>query len=334
MDGRVLVNACNFAELNSVAAALPDATFLEEARKRGYTAPGSIGPLAVMSSLNTETGPNGNLLRTKIKEMIEPENPMAFEEQIVRMTEFWQTLGFDIPPLEDYHMRDIKSRLASTPDSKKLIPFPLLGLEDWEKATSRVRDTLPRGTFSDSYSPLLIPDLESISGKLLLRPGGMIKDNTTKYELRNSVHEGVTERSEAIIASLDVDLVVQDSNGTGWMFPIMDVSVESPRTAIHHDALELSAAGNLHRSVDQTQFPDALLTLQLLHIVAGTPNMRSDFDITNTGIYEINDQGEAIRPTSVFAVSWDAVDKRIAITSFDANALDSRFGVRQAQSGI
>jgi hypothetical protein len=334
MNPGKLVESFSPIEQRGIADALPDSVFLEAAAARGFVPPEIAGSLAVAASLTAEVDTAPVSLEAKLGEIIESDSVISAREQLNTMTEFWQRLGLSVPELDEHQWLRLQQTVENNPRSK-VLPVPLLTLAGWRQVSGQAKELLPDNTFAETGDLLSIPNEDTTPGQLLRQPEELAAIGNIKYGLRNYTRgRSLSARADFISNGVDYEDAIKDTGGTAWIFPVMDLSIESPRVEIRYNTTLSSTAHAIHRAADFTQTLDALIAMQLIHLSAGKPNRHSDIDISSEGIYEISPDGNAIGPVSVLGVYWNDQDRQIAIQVLDSEYLDSRFGARQAESGL
>jgi hypothetical protein len=327
MDAEKLLGAFTDQETQEVAAALPDAVFTAEAARRGFTDPTVVGSgsLAIEGAVAAEAAAEADPFQTGIHEFLTSDTPLNAGEQLNIMSEFWQKLGLTAPVLNKEQLKRVRGKLEAHPD-RRVVAVPLLGLNDRKAVTEQAKNAFPHSKFNSGYAALWAPDESWTYGKLLRDPESTVKEGRKSYGLRYSTEGGAVSRSELVETLKESGRAVEADDGTVWLFPVMDVQVQSPR--------EYARADKLHAAADITQVPEAIITMQLLHQANGTPNPNWHVDITTEAVYELDKKGNPVAPVSVASGGWDPSGRQVGLRRWSAGRQDGDFGVRGAESGL
>ena len=327
MDAEKLLGAFTNQETQEVAAALPDEVFAAEAAARGFTDPvaAGSGSLAVEGAMASKEAVEVGPFQTSVHEFLASDTPLSAGEQLNTMHEFWQKLGLAAPALNQEQLERVQAKLETRPD-RRVVPVPLLDLNGRKAVAERAKTAFPDSKFNSGYEALWTPDESWTYGKLLRDPESTVKDGRKSYGLRYHTEDGVLSRSELVGKLKASGQAIEAEDGTVWLFPVMDVQVESPR--------EYARADKLHATADITQVPEAPLTMQLLHQANGTPNANWSVDFTNEAVYELDKKGNPVAPVYVAGVFWYPLGRRVRLDRWDAGGMYGDFGVRGAESGL
>ncbi|HUY85224.1 MAG TPA: hypothetical protein VMU97_01785 [Candidatus Dormibacteraeota bacterium] len=284
----------------------------------------TAGPVAVANQVQT---PETDFEAT-LKQFLDPEAEMSAEDQLVFMGEFYGKLGFKVPELDEEQKAKLTETIEKNP-GKRVMPSPLLHVNWRHRLAEKAKEAFPSNQFRDDQDPLWTPnDTETLYGKLLRQPDRTVKEGRTTYGLGYKAPGGeVILGQEAFQTALvESGHGVQAEDRTVWVFPVMDVQVQSERT--------YASAGDLHQKVDPTEVPEALITTQMLHQANGTPNTAWHVDFANEAVYELDKKGDPKAVARVAGVRWDPGDRRVRSRAWSAGNRNAYFGVRGAESGL
>ncbi|HEX5456494.1 MAG TPA: hypothetical protein VFW77_03965 [Candidatus Saccharimonadales bacterium] len=294
----------------------------------GLVLPESLVGAAATASELDEPSLDQTMLKNKVEGFIDPDSDMDLDEQLGVMAEFWQNLGMNSPELSDEQKASIADTMEKNP-GKRVVPTPLLDLKGRQDIATLARGLFPANKFNVSRDPLWVPDETRRYGRLLRDPDGKVKEDRTIYGLGYKLPNGeqAVGRTHFIDAMADSGQAVAGDDGTVWVYPVIDVSVDRPRSK--------DKTVDLYEAVDPTVTPDTVIALQLLHQVNGTPHFRPDVDFANEAIFVLSTRGNPKSLARVAGVYWSSERRVLDLDDWDpADRNGRRFGVRAAESGL
>jgi hypothetical protein len=116
-------------------------------------------------------------------------------------------------------------------------------------------------------------------------------DKMKKYDLRYLNPDGEFVRyPEYVGALLATGQALQRSrSGYSWTYPLMNMSNRPPRRG------ETGSVDTLHSQTHPVISPEALINLQLIHIIAGKPLHDDIVDIANEAVCEVDETGGVVK---------------------------------------
>jgi len=220
-------------------------------------------------------------VREDTRQFLDGSQQIEAADQLGAITEFWGGLGFQVPDLSTAQLDSLRAAVEEHPDHR-VVPAPLLGIDGRyamvaglgeipgapEDVSARLWTPLDSEVGFDGYKHLIrhpnrtadVPDPVSYpSGPTI---GSSIEYIHAGMRYRTPDDECVNRRkfSRALRKS---GHGVEGDGRTTWTFPVMDVSLEldGPRVP----------RADILRSIEPTLTAEALLTLKMLHRLAGTP---------------------------------------------------------------
>lgn len=337
MDAEKLLQAFSTDEARELAAALPDDVFRDEVSRRGLEVAAVVGVAATGATVEAE--PAKSEFETRVANFLNPEARLDASDQLTVMREFWNKLGYDLPTLDEGEQARLLKAAERHPD-RRIVPTPLLTFDQRKAIAETAREAFPAQQFTPNSDALWTPDVSWLYGKLLRDPGSAVKDGRKTYALGYKTPDGeIATRREYMGTLVDAEQSVEAADGTTWIFPVMDVRVQSPRTNARAD--------NLHQKIDPIDVPESGIAMQLLHKANGTPNPEWHVDFVNEAIFEVEVKGKGDKQEIIFtdkngettlvsvaSVGWDPIDRQVYLYSWDAGDRDGDFGVRGAESGL
>lgn len=334
-------------EAKDLFTGMPDAVLLETAQaaidvvnQRNLELPGHLGTAsltktAVLDTVPTDTpitptpevAPTPETeLETRLPGFLNPNIKLGASDQLTTMREFWNTLGREVPELSAEQQGDLEVKLATHPD-RRVVPTPLLSLME-RKQTVETAKVFRKNQFSPTSSAIWTPDESGLYGKLLVNPEATVQDGKKSYGMFYKTDtNGALVKREAYIAGLVASgKAVTSPDGTTWVFPVMDVQTNAPRTREY--------ASKLHADVSPTMTPEALITMQLLQQANGTPNSRWEPDFANEAVYELDKHDAPKALVEAAGVVWVPGARQVDLSVWDGGSRDGDFGVRAEESGL
>ena len=323
MDAEKFVQALTPQEAQEVADALPADVLRDAVARRSLEVPTLVGPLALEAGTSGPDASETTLTQAEISQFLDPKVEMPVESQLEFMTKFWGMAGLSVPALNEAQKAKLAETVAANP-GKRVIPAPLAHVGRRRSLVRQAKAALPDNRFSDDNEPLLTSTDQGLYGKLLAEPERTVEEDGAAYGLgyKTPLGEVVVGREAFQAALLESGEAAQAEDLGVWVFPVLDVAVESDRA--------YTTAGNLYHHVGPTDVPEALITMQLLHQANGTPNGEWHVDFTNEAVYELDETGEPKALVRVAGVHWDPGSYQINLISWPAGNHDDKFGVRGA----
>ena len=265
-------------------------------------------------------------LETRLPGFLNPNIKLGASDQLSTMREFWNTLGREVPELSAEQQGDLEVKLATHPD-RRVVPTPLLSLME-RKQTVETAKVFRKNQFSPTSSAIWTPDESWLYGKLLVNPEATVQDGKKSYGmLYKTDANGTLVKREAYIAGLVASgKAVTSPDGTVWVFPVMDVQTNAPRTREY--------ASKLHAKVSPTMTPEALITMQLLQQANGTPNSRWEPDFANEAVYELDKHDAPKALVRAAGVLWNPDGRRVRLDDWYGGRRYGDGGVRAEESGL
>ena len=322
MDAEKLLQAFTSEEHQEIAAALPVKIIQAQAERLGLIA-ANAGETATQAAIKEIL--HNESLEAKAASYLNPEADLNVEQQLKIMSEFWGTLSrHQLPELNPDQITSLEAAVSEAAPGQRIMPTPLLKFHE-RKSVAEHAKTLPKTSFNDNLDALWTPDESWIFGKLLRNPESTVKEDGRTYGLRYKAPNGeIVSLDDYITAMKQAGQAVGDD--VVWVFPVIDVRQKSPR--------QYARASELHAQVVPAVTPDALLTMQLLHQVAGTSNPNWEVDFANEAVYELDKKGDPKALVRVASVYWHPGNRHVRLDLWRADFRDGDFGVRVAESGL
>jgi hypothetical protein len=291
------------------------------AEQYGHTAE-IAGPLAVQAEAD-ETLP-----KKEIKCFLNASIEMSSERQLDVVRQFWEVLGCKMPELDEKQKAALNNTIERNP-FMRVMPAPLLDINGCKTIAERARSAFRnQHLFAIRQNVLWTPN-ESymIHAKLLKDPESIVKEGRVSYGIRyKSPDSGELLTKDRFGARLRKIGKGIEADGVTWVFPVMDVRVQSERIC--------APAGALHQKVEPTVVPEVLIGMQLLHRASGTPNSDYHVDFANEAIYKLDKKDVPKTPVHVTSVYWYPNDRRVVLLYWHADSQNEDFGVRAAENGL
>lgn len=152
-------------------------------------------------------------------------------------------------------------------------------------------------------------------------------DNSEAEEPKIDLNEMV-DRSSFVETLLESGRAIEAKDGAIWVFPVMDIQVNSPRTK--------DTASNLYRRIDPVNVPESLLIVSCLHQANGTPNTTGDIDYANEALWKVKKTGDPItdNPDNVVTVRFRSDRRRVGLFARIGDSVRDNAGVRDTVSGL
>lgn len=252
----------------------------------------------------------------KAVELLNSEVAMTAEVELAIVAELY---GRDrvLPELPG----EVRVSLATAAEAnprRRIIPIPLLGLAG-RRAIAQ----------SSGHAELSTPSAASrIYGRLLDSPDGIVEKDGRHYGLgyKTPDDQVVVGQAAYIEAMQTAGHAVRASDGTSWLFPLVDVRVTALPT---HTPIE-----ELYKRVGFAEVPEVALAMQALHQAAGFER-RTVVTFTNEAVYELDANRRPVALVGVAGV--DGIEAGITNLDFwpahqidEGNSFD--FVVRRAAS--
>lgn len=269
--------------------------------------------------------------KAALEAFLNPEIPMAVENQLGLNRELWGKLGYEMPRLTAMQKEKLAADIKADP-TKRIVMTPLLGLAARKKVNEDARK-FTNGQFSDQREALWTPDEGDIYGKLLRDPTATVKYTRhdtiiESFVLRYKSPEGgePLTRAEFEAVLLKTGQGVSADSGATWVVALIDAGVETPRSRDN--------TSELYAAVNPIIVPEVEITTQLFHLANGTPNKNHHVSITNEAVYELGDDGKAVAPERVASVDWNVRDQQMVLRSWGMNFRAGGLGARDGKSGL
>lgn len=284
---------------------------------------GTAGTVAVAESIKTpETE-----LEIQLPDFLNPEVSLDISDQLAIMSEFWQTLGYELPKLGAVKKKRLEAVIEAHPD-RRVVPTPLLNAHRRKQIGELARINFAKSSFNPNYEAVCMQDISHVYGKLVADPEATVCYRRNDYGLFYQTPDGKLQKRDAYVDALLVAGSAVGVGGVVWTFPVVDTQVNAPRT--------YQRANKLLSRASPTNSPELQVVIRLLHQANGTANAEWEVDFVNEGVYELDKRGNPIAwiPVIGTGVSWDPYLSQICMSYWYADNRDVGFGVRAEESGL
>lgn len=239
------------------------------------------------------------ILAEYLSRMIAPGEVSA-AEQLDTMDVFWQSLDQSMPqPTLNQHS-EIYGLLEAN-SGKRVVVFPFnerfdQGERHMVDIAERVKGQVPE-RFSDHRAlstPSHGPQLDG--WKYPVTPHADGPGHKTDFLYKTPSGE-LASRSDYLTAMAEAGRVLVSEKGDTWIYAVIDISPDTTRAATE------ASVSDLHELVAADNVPEALVTMRLMHQMAGVEAAPLTADVANEIAYFGSNEPEMV---SVTTVAFDA----------------------------
>jgi hypothetical protein len=243
------------------------------------------------------------VLAEHLSRMIAP-GEVSPAEQLDTMDVFWQSLD-QVMPAPTARQEEEMHALLEANSGRRLVIFPFN--EHFARGEERLKDTAERAktqvpgrfTAHDALTtPFYGPEFDGWKYQVAPHASGP----GAGIHFRYKTPEGrMATRPDYLTAMAESGRVLVNAEGDTWMYAVMDISADASRAA------STASVADLHELVAADNVPEALITMRLMHQMAGVEAPPLTADVANEVAYVGRSQSDHVSVTTV------AFDSRVGI---------------------